>query len=107
LVESLAAKNDLPTIIDVIEMVTRKGCKIAQNTLERAFELSSLARDSDAYARTEVIGRQRFESTVIDAIKSKFPLSIVDDQEVNIETAPLADAAATFAASEAIGGKAA
>lgn len=55
-------------------MVTNKGCKIALNTVEKIFELSSLAGNADAYARIEAVGRARFAAAVIDDVKAKFPM---------------------------------
>jgi hypothetical protein len=86
LVESLHTKNQLITIIDVIELVRLKGCVLKIETIDKAFELCVRANNADCYKRIEKISRSLCDSATLESFAKKYPSPVVVTTEAPLES---------------------
>ena len=61
-------------MVELLEVVSQKGCKIAPITIEKLLEITGKNGNSEDYAKIEMIGLKKIAKETIEGFKLKNPL---------------------------------
>ena len=61
-------------MVELLEVVSHKGCKIAPSTIEKLLEITGKNGNSEDYAKIENIGLKKIGKETIEGFKLKYPL---------------------------------